>query len=79
MGGAATLAVEGTPIRLSPTAKVTMRHVRIEGRGEAGRSLLNEGALQDVVENLVQRDAVFVASFGNAQTWSDVLLELFLR
>ncbi|MBE7514917.1 MAG: hypothetical protein HS103_19185 [Anaerolineales bacterium] len=56
-----------------------MRHVRIEGRGEAGRSLLNEGALQDVVENLVQRDAVFVASFGNAQTWSDVLLELFLR
>lgn len=36
-------------------------------------------AIQDVVEDLVQRDAAFVASFGNTQRRSDVLLELFLR
>jgi hypothetical protein len=36
-------------------------------------------AVQEVVENLVQRDAAFVASFGNAQGWAEVLLELFLR
>jgi len=36
-------------------------------------------SVQDVVEDLVKRDAAFVASFSNAQVWTDVLFELFLR
>src|SRR5690606_32977686 len=35
-------------------------------------------SIQDVIEDLVQRDAAFVTSFGDAQSRSDVLLELFL-
>jgi hypothetical protein len=36
-------------------------------------------SVQDVVEDFVQRDAAFIPSLGNAQRWTDVLLELFLR
>lgn len=36
-------------------------------------------SIQDVIEDLVQRDAACIASFGNAQGGTDVLLELVLR
>ncbi len=36
-------------------------------------------SIQDVIEDFVQWDAAFVPSFGNANGWTDVLLELFLR
>ena len=35
-------------------------------------------SIQDVVEHFVQWDAAFVTSLGNAQRWTDVLLELVL-
>lgn len=36
-------------------------------------------SIQDVIEDLVQWDAAFIASFGNVQAGTDVLLELVLR